>query len=313
MTPPDSARTATATSEPPPPPSLRPRAPAHPPVSSAHALLAARLAVTVLATAALLAPRATPAAKSTLAAKARPTAKSTPAAPSATGERPVTPPVTPSIAAMVRIPAGTFSMGSSDGERSERPVHDERVAAFQLDVEEVSVGRYRSCVDAGACTSPPTAKRCNFLPLGRERQPVNCVSHVQATAYCRWLGLRLPTEVEWEYAARGTDKRRFPWGNERPVAGVCWDLSESRHPCDVGTSPTDKSPFGVRDLGGSLREWTSSMYCAYLPQGQCTETAPVVRGAPWFSADISFLRAASRDRMVATVGDERDVGFRCAK
>ena len=142
---------------------------------------------------------------------------------------------------MVRIPAGTFRMGSEDGEPDEKPLHDVRVAAFEMDATEVTSGAYGACVVAGACLPAPkqiawagvTAadhqvydEFCNDERADRRSHPVNCVDWAMADAYCRWAHKRLPTEEEWEYAARGPEGRSFPWGNAPPspeVVNGCGD------------------------------------------------------------------------------------------
>src|SRR3954468_17721790 len=113
---------------------------------------------------------------------------------------------------MISIPEGTFAMGSVDGDDDERPVHDEHVMAFMIGRTEVTVAEYRKCVAAGGCTSTPIKAYCNESITNHDNHPINCLTWNQANAFCLWAGARLPTEREWEYAARGTDGRRYPWG-----------------------------------------------------------------------------------------------------
>ncbi|MBI4706179.1 MAG: SUMF1/EgtB/PvdO family nonheme iron enzyme, partial [Deltaproteobacteria bacterium] len=136
--------------------------------------------------------------------------------------------------AMVSIPPGTFEMGSNDGGGDEKPVHSVTVAAFEMDPTEVTVAQYRKCVSDGGCSEP---SGCNWEESGRDDHPVNCVDWQQAGAYCAWAGKRLPWEEEWEYAARGTDGRIYPWGNGAPGDQLCWSggsAGQRSSTCAVG-------------------------------------------------------------------------------
>jgi len=129
---------------------------------------------------------------------------------------------------MVAVPAGAFTMGADDGSDAEKPAHKVGISKpFFIDKTEVTVAAYKACVDAGKCTVPSVhrpdiaedevlkfAPMCNYGTPGRNDHPVNCVDLGQAAAYCDFIGKRLPTEAEWEYAARGTDGRKYPWGND---------------------------------------------------------------------------------------------------
>ncbi len=159
---------------------------------------------------------------------------------------------------MVLIPEGTYMMGWEAGTAAERPVHPETVAAFCMDVTEVTVGAYEACVGAGTCLplNPDAGAQCN-RGAARGDHPINCVDWNEAIMYCAWAGKRLPTEEEWEYAARGTDGHRNPWGNEEPIDHLCWMRPEAGT-CVVGAYPKDRSPFQILDLAGNVLEWTSS-------------------------------------------------------
>lgn len=193
------------------------------------------------------------------------------------------------------------------------------VAGFEIDATEVTVAQYRACVRAGRCShehvdgDPHTSLRpsCNYGKPGTGSQPINCISWYQARAYCAWVGKRLPTSAEWEYAARGTDGRRYPWGNVRPDAlHICWRRPAGT--CRVGSFPEDSSAFGVLDMGGNVAEWTASR-----PNGnRCRSklrSERVVRGGDWFGyANDFFVRAASFS--VAPPSErEATVGVRCAR
>ncbi|MEZ4389804.1 MAG: formylglycine-generating enzyme family protein [Polyangiales bacterium] len=162
----------------------------------------------------------------------------------------------------VRIPAGGFFMGADDrGEPDERPRHRVELPAYLIDRTEVTRGAYRRCESAGACTSPrPLDAR-----FADPRQPVVGVSWHQARAYCAWAGGRLPTESEWEKAARGEDGRVFPWGDEYPngTRAVYGRREATGHPDPVGTHPRGDSPYGLHDMAGNVWEWVETPYDPY--------------------------------------------------
>jgi sulfatase modifying factor 1 len=219
---------------------------------------------------------------------------------------------------MKSIPAGSFQMGSEDGDKDEKPVHEAKVEAFQLDVTEVTVNAYDACLAAGKCTAPNGGGDCNEGKADRADHPINCVDHEQATAYCAFVGRRLPTEEEWEYAARGTDGRRFPWKGGDPAKQLCWngegnELGKGKHPstCPVGSYPDGASPFGILDLAGNVWEWTSAAYCPY-DKPDCGDARKVIRGGAWNNLVPSFVRAQDRSREAANARND-NVGFRCAK
>jgi formylglycine-generating enzyme required for sulfatase activity len=231
---------------------------------------------------------------------------------------PVPPPPPPPSkgARMVRIPAGMFQMGSNDGSYDEKPVHSVTLTSFEMDVTEVTVAEYQACVqakkagDAQGCEAADTGVNCNSGKPGREQHPVNCVDWNQATGYCKWAGKRLPTEEEWEYAARGMDGRVYPWGNEQPTNQLCWDRSDGT--CPVGSYPKGASPFGVLDMAGNVWEWTETEYCdSYVVSKKCTN-ARVVRGGSWSYYLPSYVRAPHRVSVDATVRSSI-LGFRCAR
>jgi formylglycine-generating enzyme required for sulfatase activity len=249
---------------------------------------------------------------------------------------------------MVRIPAGTFDMGSNSGANDEKPMHPVTLPSFEMDVTEVTVAEYQACVVANACQaattveqgglSPAAAKTlsrfCNAGRAGRQQHPMNCVDFHQASAYCRWAGKRLPTEEEWEYAARGTDGRTYPWGNEAPGPGLlnacgsqCLEIAESQgwkwpsmyaaddgfgDTAPVGSFPKGRSPFGVLDMAGNVWEWTDTWYCdSYATSKQCLDYR-VTRGGSWSNGLFANVRAAYRN---GSIPADRSiyVGFRCAR
>jgi formylglycine-generating enzyme required for sulfatase activity len=168
---------------------------------------------------------------------------------------------------MALVPAGAFTMGADrGGEEDEHPAHRVELAAFYLDLTEVTNGAYGRCVDASICPAPDpkNASRNNVGPDSRFRgaqQPVSSVSWDSAKAYCGWMGKRLPTEAEWEKAARGDDARTYPWGRESPTAARA--VFASRVTQDVGTHPTGDGPYGHHDLAGNVWEWVEDVYDPY--------------------------------------------------
>ena len=137
------------------------------------------------------------------------------------------------------------------------PARDVTVATFCMDVTEVSETQMRLCK---SCGPPPPLHGCT---LGLTDLPARCLTHVQADAYCREQKKRLPTEEEWEYAARGQEGRVYPWGSRWPVASLCVDrrAQGSASPCPVGSSTDDRTPEGILDLAGNAQEWTSTRVC----------------------------------------------------
>jgi formylglycine-generating enzyme required for sulfatase activity len=162
----------------------------------------------------------------------------------------------------VLIPAGPFIMGADErGEPDERPRHTMELPAYLIDRTEVTRGDYHRCEGAGVCTSPrPLDAR-----FRDPRQPIVGVSWHQARAYCAWARGRLPTEAEWEKAARGPQGRMFPWGDEYPngTRAVYGRREETGHPDPVGSRPRGDSPYGLHDMAGNVWEWVESPYDPY--------------------------------------------------
>lgn len=171
-------------------------------------------------------------------------------------EDPSRPP--PGEGTMVLIPAGTLRMGSDvewhDAPRWYMPEHEVEVAAFEIDVYEVTLGEFERFV--AATGYEPQAEWQSFWDAGHGDWPVVHTSYRDAEAYCAWVGKRLPTEAEWERAARGPKNLNFPWGKAwRPG----WANTQERGqetPDPVGSNPGDRSGFGVYDMGGNVAEWT---------------------------------------------------------
>ncbi len=216
---------------------------------------------------------------------------------------------------MVFVPAGEFIMGSDnpDAYDDEQPVSTVYLSAFSIDTFEVTNARYRRCVEVGACTRPVGKA---YDDPTKADHPVTVISWQQALAYCRWVGKRLPTEAEWEKAARGTDGRRYPWGDdfedERVNAGYTNGTTA------VGSHPQGASPYGALDMAGNVWEWTSSLYKPYPYDGRdgredlSARGARVNRGGSWYagSRDARTSHRANAGHIYRRVAD---LGFRCAK
>jgi formylglycine-generating enzyme required for sulfatase activity len=189
---------------------------------------------------------------------------------------------------MLLIPGGEFMMGAEDIAPDTRPMHRLMVGSFWLDRYKVTNGDYRRCVDGGGCL-PPKERRA-FDDAERTRHPVVNVTWTQARNYCHWKGKRLPTEAEWEKAARGTDARRYPWGNatdpnllraKNGETGIQGNGTEA-----VGSQPGNASPYGIFDMVGSVSEWVKDWYSedfyqvspTHDPQGPVRGSFRVLRG-----------------------------------
>ncbi len=212
---------------------------------------------------------------------------------------------------MVFIPGGKFIMGyNGSDEPSEKPEHERRVSPFFIDQKEVTNEEYYQFVKAAGYAPPPHWKSGQFLP-GSGRLPVVYVSWFDAQAYARWAGKRLLTEQEWEYAARGTDKRLYPWGNDFDATLTNVADSQKNAPVAVGSYTAGKSPFAVLDMAGNVAEWTDSDAFRY-PSSQATpKPGKIVRGGS-FRASKVYTMTTTRT-VVLGDGEYPDIGFRCAK
>ena len=209
---------------------------------------------------------------------------------------------------MMFVPGGEFWMGSARGRggHAERPRFLTQIADFCLDSYEVTSSSYEACVRSGACSQPRGAQsRCNYGR--REDHPINCVDWGQADAYCKAQGSRLPTEAEWEYAARGGDRYLpFSWGSEPPDGRTCWKANRS---CPVGSFGT--GAFGLHDMSGNVWEWTADWFGDY-PWPAPGGSTKVFRGGGFNGQSERWLGATLRNRTdPARWGSY--LGFRCAR
>ena len=234
---------------------------------------------------------------------------------------------------MVFVPAGSFLMGSDAGKDYEKPQRTITLTrAYFIDKTEVTAGEYQRCVASGACTltnihgpagGTKAIETLSFHCTGgdptRAEHPINCLDLSQAETFCKSLSKRLPTEAEWEYAARGTDGRNYPWGesyggcNQANVGGC------ARATVAVATRSNGASPFGAVDMAGNVWEWVSDGWddsptqhaSSTNPLIPRSKTLGVLRGGSWdFSAPSA--RAFSRLKFSAASGHV-STGVRCAK
>jgi formylglycine-generating enzyme required for sulfatase activity len=218
---------------------------------------------------------------------------------------------------MILIPAGPFRMGSEKFEE-EGPVHEVHLDAFYIDQYEVTNAQYKRFLEATHHRPPLTWGKPGF---NEPDHPVTGVSWEAATEYAAWVGKRLPTEAEWEKAARGTDSRLYPWGNKwdegkcRSAAGKTLPMG----PASVGSYPHGISPYGCHDMAGNVWEWCSDWFMpdyysqsAYRnPKGPLEGSWHILRGGGWDSAP-NEVRTTIR-RWGCPEGGYRCAGFRCAK
>jgi iron(II)-dependent oxidoreductase len=251
---------------------------------------------------------------------------------------------------MAYVPPGWFLLGSTGNEGAlgvevgvdELPQQRTYVKGFYIDRYEVTEAQYLTFLNATGSTKVPgywrEAGRPGRYPEGMADYPVSDIDWFDADAYCRWAGKRLPTEIEWEKAARGTDGRIWPWGN-RFEAGLAntletsadWKSPEGQARYEikgwkspVGSHREDVSPYGVYDMAGNVREWTASAYAVY--RGNTMRAVAngdrfrVIRGGSYLTPR-PFTRVASRLAVLPTIGPTPDdgwhsdytYGFRCAK
>jgi eukaryotic-like serine/threonine-protein kinase len=297
------------------------------------------------------------AASSASASAAPPASASAPAAPAIEWDGPCP-------KGMKVVNGGTFKMGSDeDSFKAWKPAHDVTLDTYCLAVNETTMGEYAACEKAGKCKAAGTkvdfpkqgdtpdedhqralaaySEFCNAGKPDRDSHPVNCVDWFAAEAYCAWRSFRLPTEAEWELAARGTDGRKFPWGNDSGdqtymnAAGTEWQrwLEEKKLPPPsglmyeaddtfIGTAPVGRFPramtqTGQMDMVGNVWEWTQDWYAVYKPEAQTNPKGPItgpskaIRGGGFNGEFSVWVNPAARYFQVPNAVVHA-VGFRCA-
>jgi len=287
-----------------------------------------------------------------------PTPSAAPSAVSSAVARPTTCPE-----GMVLVPGGKFFMGSDEPEfKLWQPAHKTFIDTFCIDVNEVTASEYKACSDQGECKRPPDlpnwpktagtsdadhekkraayAELCTFGKPDRDNHPINCVSFFLAESYCAFKKKRLPTEAEWEYAARGSDGRKFPWGDDPGTAarmnagGTEFTRWEKKHglptsavlyetddgfegTAPIGSFPKGKTKFGANDFIGNVWEWTSDWFETYKPdevinpKGAANGDRKAIRGGAFNGGNLLWLNPAFRFHQVPEATTPV-IGFRCA-
>jgi formylglycine-generating enzyme required for sulfatase activity len=236
---------------------------------------------------------------------------------------------------MISIPAGPFTMGANEGPRDEAPAHEVTLAAYSIDRFPVTNAQYAQFLNVVKARSSTTPRPFDFddpdariherngrwtADAGFENHPVTEVPWSAALAYCRWRSARLPTEAEWEKAARGSDARRYPWGNELPNRERAQYGSAYGETAPVDAHPAGTSPYGVRDMAGNTWEWVSSAYREYPYRAddgrEDAKTGPVraTRGGGHDSSEAE-ITTTQRGRNLSRnpASGHHNIGFRCAR
>jgi formylglycine-generating enzyme required for sulfatase activity/serine/threonine protein kinase len=257
---------------------------------------------------------------------------------------------------MISVPGGSFFMGSDSGLAFEKPEHQVALKPFCIDELEATVDAYKACSDSGRCKRAGSTNEwdgiadkerkafdplCNIRdPDAKAKHPINCVDWEMADKFCREAGKRLPTESEWEFAARGPDGRKYPWGDDDPTATrlnacgkecMAWGLKNGieekamydqddgfANTAPVGSFPKGASRYGVKDVVGNVWEWVADWYGPYEkteqkdPKGPAEGTERVIRGGAWNGSYASWVRPTFRYKDAPTKRSY-GIGFRCAK
>jgi formylglycine-generating enzyme required for sulfatase activity len=223
---------------------------------------------------------------------------------------------------LLYVPAGEFTMGSEEYD-NEKPIHTVSVDAFWIDQTEVINATYAKCVEAGVCNPPSSTKsytRDSYYGDSKfDNYPVIYVDWNMAKTYCEWVDRRLPTEAEWEKAARGTNANIYPWGNDTPNNNLLNYNNEVGDTTEVGKYPNGASPYGALDMAGNLWEWVADWYSdtyyqsslSSNPFGPDSGKYRVLRGGSWSLKYDGDVRSASRYGFDPSLPFSY-IGFRCA-
>jgi len=216
---------------------------------------------------------------------------------------------------MVFIPAGGFLMGDEDLDPNMRPQHKVYLDAYWIDETEVTNAQYLSCIQDGGCRGAEPSHYIN--DTSKNDHPVVYITWQDAADFCEWAGKSLPTEAQWEKAARGTDGNLYPWGNDPPNPRLANYNQNINSSTPVGSYPLGASPYGALDMAGNVSEWTADWYEPDYyersprknPRGPSTGERHVKRGGTWLITVDFVLRSAFRKY----TGSERSyhIGFRC--
>jgi len=229
------------------------------------------------------------------------------------------------------IPAGCFDMGDAfnEGDANELPVHNVCISAFELSIYETTNAQYKACVDAGGCTAPDYTSSATRFPYyensAYDYYPVIYVDWGQAKTFCEWVGGRLPTEAEWEYAARGgLAGKRYPWGDDPPTCtpeadnGAQYESCSPNDTLEVGSFAANG--YGLYDIAGNVWEWVNDWYGSDYysssppsdPTGPSSGSYRVLRGGCW-NSNPYYLRVSFRVDIMNPTRRESNFGFRCVR
>lgn len=228
---------------------------------------------------------------------------------------------------LVYVPAGDFSMGSNSGYSDEQPVHTVTLDAFWIGQTEVTNGMYESCVSAGACSAQnktyhnPSTGSNHFGESQYRNYPAVYVNWEDARDYCGWVGGRLPTEAEWEKAARGTSGYTYPWGNQSITHSLANYDNYKGDSDEVGSYLKGASSYGALDMAGNVWEWTADYYSENYytsspstnPKGPSSGIAHVLRGGSFFAEEVyqrTSMRVTPGSAETESYGSG-NWGFRC--
>jgi formylglycine-generating enzyme required for sulfatase activity len=224
---------------------------------------------------------------------------------------------------MVQIPAGTYTIGQDNSKPKNGPAHPVELPAFEIDRFEVTNDDFAAFAQAAGYTTyaeeSGNAKTWQTAAEGKGNHPVVYVTWDDAVAFCEWAGKRLPTEEEWEAAARGQEGNVYPWGNDFVAENGNFYESGYRGTTAVGSFPAGASSFGLEDVAGNVREWTSSFFQAYPGQDSGAdrffgEENRVHRGGGWFDGqDGELVTTYNRNAGPPGTSANDDLGFRCAR